>query len=127
GRPLGWPNSAPPARGPEGAEAAPTEACAGAVGSTAEPVARTATDARRRERVNLRMPQRSAGAVQDVAAQRALRSFAAARVELPYRSSMRCNISAAPAFASGSFRLPHFGDCTHDGQPDWHRHSLMSR
>ena len=29
----------------------------------------------------------------------------------------------APAFDSGSLRLPHFGDCTHDGQPLSHGHS----
>ena len=28
---------------------------------------------------------------------------------------------------SGSLRLPHFGDCTHDGQPLSHGHSLTSR
>ena len=33
----------------------------------------------------------------------------------------------APAFDSGSLRLPHLGDCTHDGQPDSHGHSLTSR
>ena len=29
---------------------------------------------------------------------------------------------AAPALSSGSFPLPHLGDCTHDGQPDGHSH-----
>ena len=33
----------------------------------------------------------------------------------------------APALASGSLRLPHLGDCTHDGQPDSHGHSAISR
>ena len=33
----------------------------------------------------------------------------------------------APAFESGSLRLPHLGDCTHDGQPDSHGHSDTSR
>ena len=32
-----------------------------------------------------------------------------------------------PSLSSGSFRLPHFGDWTHDGQPDSHGHSLTSR
>ena len=32
-----------------------------------------------------------------------------------------------PALSSGSLRLPHFGDCTQDGQPDSHGHSLTSR
>ena len=32
-----------------------------------------------------------------------------------------------PSLSSGSLRLPHFGDCTHDGQPDSHGHSLTSR
>ena len=35
--------------------------------------------------------------------------------------------SSAPALASGSLRLPHFGDCTHDGQPRSHGHSEISR
>ncbi len=39
-----------------------------------------------------------------------------------------CFMSAAlPAFESGSLRLPHLGDCTQDGQPDSHGHSLTSR
>src|SRR4051794_32259614 len=33
------------------------------------------------------------------------------------RSSIRAITSRAPAFSSGSFKFPHFGDCTHDGQP----------
>jgi hypothetical protein len=43
------------------------------------------------------------------------------------RSSIRASSSRAPAFASGSLRFPHFGDCTHDGQPSWHGHSKISR
>ena len=35
--------------------------------------------------------------------------------------------STAPRFDSGSLRLPHFGDCTHDGQPLSHGHSVISR
>ena len=35
--------------------------------------------------------------------------------------------AALPAFESGSLRLPHLGDCTQDGQPDSHGHSLTSR
>ena len=31
------------------------------------------------------------------------------------------------ACCSGSLRLPHFGDCTHDGQPASHGHSEISR
>ena len=31
------------------------------------------------------------------------------------------------ALDSGSLRLPHFGDCTHEGQPDLHGHSPISR
>ena len=42
------------------------------------------------------------------------------------RSSMRAMTSSAPGFDSGSLRLPHFGDCTHDGQPDSHGHSVTS-
>ena len=40
---------------------------------------------------------------------------------------MRPISAAEPPLESGSLRLPHFGDCTHDGQPDLHGHSLMSR
>src|SRR5690349_7409809 len=29
-------------------------------------------------------------------------------------------VATAPALSSGSLPLPHFGDCTHDGQPDSH-------
>jgi secretion/DNA translocation related TadE-like protein len=32
----------------------------------------------------------------------------------------------ASAFASGSFPLPHFGDCTHDGQPRSQPHDVMA-
>src|SRR4051794_27278960 len=39
----------------------------------------------------------------------------------------RFSSSAAPFLLSGSFRLPHFGDCTHEGQPDLHGHSEISR
>ena len=42
-------------------------------------------------------------------------------------ASMRPITSAAPSFDSGSLRLPHFGDCTHDGQPLSHGHSVISR
>ena len=45
---------------------------------------------------------------------------AAAPASLPISSS-------APCFDSGSFRFPHFGDCTHEGQPDSHGHSPISR
>ena len=34
---------------------------------------------------------------------------------------------AAPFLSSVSLRLPHFGDCTHDGHPDSHGHSPISR
>ena len=37
--------------------------------------------------------------------------------------SIRPISSTQPAFASGSLRLPHFGDCTHYGQPFSHGHS----
>src|SRR6202035_3037405 len=33
----------------------------------------------------------------------------------------------APAFESGSLRLPHLGDCTQEGQPLEHGHSAISR
>ena len=39
---------------------------------------------------------------------------------------VRINLTQ-PSLSSGSLRLPHFGDCTHDGQPDSHGHSLTSR
>ena len=45
----------------------------------------------------------------------------------PQLCSIRAITSSAPAFDSGSLRLPHLGDCTHDGQPDSHGHSLISR
>jgi hypothetical protein len=40
---------------------------------------------------------------------------------------MRCINAVEPCLDSGSLRLPHFGDCTHDGHPDSHGHSLTSR
>ena len=42
-------------------------------------------------------------------------------------ASIRPMTSAAPCLESGSLRLPHFGDCTHDGQPLSHGHSEISR
>ena len=33
--------------------------------------------------------------------------------------------SIAPFLSSGLFWLPHFGDCTHDGQPSGHSHDAM--
>ena len=38
-----------------------------------------------------------------------------------------CISSSAPALCSGSFRLPHLGLCTHEGQPDSQGHSPISR
>ena len=35
-------------------------------------------------------------------------------------ASMRSSSASAPALSSGSFRLPHFGLWTHDGQPRSH-------
>jgi PAS domain S-box-containing protein len=40
---------------------------------------------------------------------------------------IRRSSSSAPRLCSGSLRLPHLGDCTHEGQPSSHRHSLISR
>ena len=37
------------------------------------------------------------------------------------------DISIEPRLLSGSFRLPHLGDWTHEGQPLSQRHSEMSR
>ena len=45
----------------------------------------------------------------------------------PPRRSIAAISDAQPSLVSGSLRLPHFGDCTHDGQPDSHGHSLTSR
>ncbi len=45
----------------------------------------------------------------------------------PPAASIRPISSVAPALLSGSLRLPHFGDCTQDGQPFAHRHSLTRR
>jgi len=42
-------------------------------------------------------------------------------------ASIRPISCAEPSFDNGSLRLPHLGDCTHDGQPFSHGHSLMSR
>ena len=42
-------------------------------------------------------------------------------------ASSRSSSSCAPPLESGSLRLPHFGDCTHEGQPSRQRHSLISR
>ena len=39
------------------------------------------------------------------------------RILRAYDASMRPISSTQPALASGSLRLPHFGDCTQDGQP----------
>ena len=40
---------------------------------------------------------------------------------------MRLSSSIAPRLFSGSLRLPHLGDCTHDGQPSRQGHSEMRR
>ncbi len=42
-------------------------------------------------------------------------------------TAIRRSSSSAPALCSGSLRLPHLGDCTHDGHPDRHGHSPISR
>ena len=42
-------------------------------------------------------------------------------------ASIRPMTSAAPCFDSGSLRLPHLGDCTHEGQPLSHGHSVIRR
>jgi hypothetical protein len=44
-----------------------------------------------------------------------------------HAASMRPMSSRAPSLARGSLRLPHFGDCTHEGQPFSHGHSEISR
>ena len=41
-------------------------------------------------------------------------------------ASTASNTRTASAFASGSFPLPHFGDCTHDGQPRSQPHEAMA-
>jgi len=40
--------------------------------------------------------------------------------------STRSSSQTAPALSSGSFPLPHFGDCTHDGHPVRHSHELIA-
>jgi hypothetical protein len=47
----------------------------------------------------------------------------------PAHSSPRISpiSSSAPALCSGSLRLPHFGLCTQEGQPDSQGHSAISR
>src|SRR5690348_8290735 len=42
-------------------------------------------------------------------------------------ASIRSSSVSAPALSSGSFRLPHFGLWTHDGQPRSHGHPRSSR
>src|ERR671937_2877756 len=44
-----------------------------------------------------------------------------------HAACMRVISSRAPFLFNGSLRLPHLGDCTHDGQPDRHGHSSMRR
>ncbi len=44
-----------------------------------------------------------------------------------HAASMRPISCVAPGFESMSLRLPHLGDCTHDGQPFSHGHSLIRR
>lgn len=38
----------------------------------------------------------------------------------------RRSTCTAPALSSGSLPFPHFGDCTHDGQPPGHSHASMA-
>ncbi len=45
----------------------------------------------------------------------------------PTWACIRASNSSAPPLDSGSLRLPHFGDCTHDGQPSLQRHSPIRR
>ena len=42
------------------------------------------------------------------------------------QDASRRSSSTAPFLFSGSFRLPHLGDCTHEGQPARHGHSDTS-
>ena len=41
-------------------------------------------------------------------------------------ASIPSSSSRAPSLESGSLRLPHFGDCTHEGQPPVQGHSAIS-
>lgn len=41
-------------------------------------------------------------------------------------ASTASNTRTAPAFESGSLPLPHFGECTHDGQPRSQTHEAMA-
>ncbi len=43
-----------------------------------------------------------------------------------YAASICVSTSSAAALCSGSLRLPHFGDCTHEGQPLSQGHSAIS-
>ncbi|BBU20640.1 Uncharacterised protein [Mycobacterium xenopi] len=41
-------------------------------------------------------------------------------------ASTNRNTATAPALSSGWLPLPHFGDCTHDGQPVGHSHASIA-
>ena len=56
-----------------------------------------------------------------------VRSGAPPRRTSPPAASIRSSNSRAPALESGSLRLPHFGDCTQEGQPEAQGHSAIRR
>src|SRR5262249_26328216 len=69
------------------------------------------------DRIGLRAPAELAPA-RDVGARPTDEDAAQRRRHaLGHAASIRPSSSSAPALSSGSFRFPHFGDWTQDGQP----------
>ena len=46
--------------------------------------------------------------------------------EYAAQERMASSSRIAPSLSSGSLKLPHFGDCTHDGHPVTHGHALIA-
>ena len=74
----------------------------------------------RSRRVGLRAPAVLAPGRELVGARRAEQHAPSAPVEFMHAASHPPEQRERPALSSGSFRLPHFGLCTHDGQPRSH-------
>ena len=70
-----------------------------------------------RLRLRVRLPV--VGTMEVIASARAGRG-AQARSSSPSSPSTTSSSRTAPALSRGSLPLPHFGDCTHDGQPVGH-------
>ena len=118
------------ARAPEGSDLAadPAEVPHGRAGHADVRLRLERAVARQRGAVCVRAPEGDRPTALGVRVELRRRSPAARRRgQVGRRACSRASSSSAPCLDSGSLRLPHFGDCTHEGQPDLHGHSPISR